>query len=84
MAAGLGGVVAHGLLAAAWMAQGAARYSGRFDPLAYLDLRFRRPVRPAAAVVVGGSVVGVAPLELELSVTAGDDALVTGTAGVNE
>lgn len=81
--AGLGGVVAHGLLAASWLAQAGARYSSRPDPLASLDLRFRQPLRPGDAAVVGGTVSGLAPLDLDLALTVGGSAVVTAHAQVN-
>lgn len=84
VSAGLGGVIAHGLLAASWLAQAGARYASRPDPVATLDVRFRQPLRPAVPAVVGGSVADVAPLTLELALTVGDSVLVEATAEVNE
>lgn len=81
---GLGGVVAHGLLAAAWLAQAGAQYSSRSDPLASIDIRFRQPLRPGDAAVVGGTALELTPLLLELSLMVGGDALVTASAQVNE
>ncbi|HHC09493.1 MAG TPA: hypothetical protein ENK55_12410 [Actinobacteria bacterium] len=46
-AAGLPGVVAHGLLLHAWMSQLAAAYSELDAPLAFVKTRFRAPLRPA-------------------------------------
>ncbi|MDH3730376.1 MAG: MaoC/PaaZ C-terminal domain-containing protein [Acidimicrobiia bacterium] len=83
-AVGLGGVVAHGLLAAAWLAQAAARYSPRTDPLASIDIRFRHPLRPGAAATVTGTARELSPLRFDLSLMVGGDALVTATAEVNE
>ncbi len=83
-AVGLGGVVAHGLLAAAWLAQAGARYSLRADPLASIDIRFRQPLRPGDAALVGGTALELTPLVLELSLMVGADALVTASAQVNE
>jgi acyl dehydratase len=84
VAAGLGGVIAHGLLAASWVAQAAARYSRSAQPLRSLDVRFRSPLLPAVAAIVGGSVKGVAPLELAIEISAGGETLITATAEVNE
>jgi len=84
VAAGLGGVVAHGLLAASWVAQAAARHSTSPQPLGSLDIRFRSPLLPAAAVIAGGSVKGVAPLQLAIEMSAGAETLITATASVNE
>ncbi len=83
-AAGFEGVVVHGLLMGAWASQIAAATSRRPDPLAELRLRFRNPLRPAAAATVSGQVASVddETAALELSVTAGDTELVTGRATV--
>ena len=45
-AAGLPGVVAHGLLLAAWFFQAAARFRAGPHPLQSARVRFRRPLRP--------------------------------------
>jgi acyl dehydratase len=84
VAAGVGGVIAHGLLAASWLTQAGARYSSRPDPVATLDVRFRLPLRPAVPAIVGGSVAKVAPLTLDLSLAVGGSVLATATAEVNE
>lgn len=46
--AGLPGIIAHGLLMAAWVAQSAARVAEGPVPLRHLRLRFREALRPAA------------------------------------
>ena len=51
-AAGLPGVVAHGLLLHAWMSQLAAAYSELDAPLAFVKTRFRSPLRPAVSARV--------------------------------
>lgn len=79
--AGLSGIVVHGLLMAAWAMQAAAAVSDRPDPLAHMKLRFRNPLRPAAAATVTGLLKDVsadtADAQLALVVTSGDEQLVT-------
>lgn len=84
-AAGLPGVIVHGLLMAAWTMQAAARHAPGPAPLQSLRLRFRRPLRPAAQASVGGSVTDIDEqgADLALSVTAGDDTLVSASARVD-
>ena len=53
-AAGLPGIVVHGLLMAAWAMQAITAVAGDSNPLAHMKLRFRNPLRPAAAAVVSG------------------------------
>lgn len=78
--AGLPGVVCHGLLMAAWIAQTAARHVEGDRPLASLHLRFRRPLRPSAQARIGGMVGEDG--SLRLSLFAGDEAAITATARV--
>ena len=68
-AAGLPGVVAHGLLLAAWFFQAAARFRGGPHPLQSARVRFRRPLRPGVAALVTGRVaaVGAAGADLDLA-----------------
>jgi len=68
-AAGLPGVVAHGLLLAAWFFQAAARFRPGSDPLQSARVRFRRPLRPAVAAAVTGRVAAedAAGADLELA-----------------
>ena len=49
---GVGGVICHGLLMAAWATQPAAASSHRPDPLAKARFRFRRPLYPDRAARV--------------------------------
>ena len=84
VAAGLGGVIAHGLLTASWVSQAAARFSSSARPVVGLDVRFKSPLRPAVPAIVTGSVKSVAPLTLDLEVSSGDDTMVTATATVDE
>lgn len=75
-AAGLEGVVVHGLLMAGWM----ARLADRYGSLRSMRLRFRNPLRPAVPAVVGGTVASVEKetAGLDLSLTAAGERLVTG------
>jgi acyl dehydratase len=81
--AGLDGIVVHGLLMGAWMAQLAAATSSRPDPLAELRLRFRAAMRPAIAATVRGAINGE-PSEgverVDLAVVAEEVELVNGHA----
>jgi len=79
-AAGLGGVIVHGLLMAAWM----GRLAGRYGVLESMRLRFRNPLRPAVAARVTGVVRGIAAdaAELDLALMADDQRLVTASASV--
>ena len=54
-AAGLPGVVTHGLLLASWVCQAVQRHYRHPQPLAEASFRFRAPLRPAVAATVGGS-----------------------------
>lgn len=81
VAAGVPGVIAHGLLVASWAAQAAVAHADNDGSrLATMTLRFRNPLFPAVPALVtaqlgeGGSV--------DLLVTAGDDKLVTGRAAL--
>jgi acyl dehydratase len=75
-AAGLSGTIVHGLLMTAWMANAVCRFSGSPDPLRFLEVRFRNPLRPAVGAVVTGS--GSADGGCEVALSAGDERLVTG------
>lgn len=79
--AGLSGIVVHGLLMAAWAMQAAAAVSDRPDPIAHMKLRFRNPLRPAAAATVTGRLKDVsadaADARLALAVTSAGEQLVT-------
>lgn len=67
VAAGLPGVVVHGLLMAAWLSQAAARHATGAHPLAEMRLRFRKPLRPALQARVEGSVADDGSLKLAVS-----------------
>lgn len=83
-AAGLDGIVVHGLLMAAWLAQAAATHAGRIrtDPLQEMRLRFRAPLHPGDAAEVsclpGPEVDGLTTLAVALR--RGGVDLVTATA----
>ena len=52
VASGVGGVICHGLLMAAWATQPAAASVARCDPLVNARFRFRRPLHPDEAATV--------------------------------
>jgi acyl dehydratase len=80
VAAGLPGVVCHGLLVASWIAQAAVRHRDGDHPLASLRLRFRRPLRPAVQALIRG-VAGEGGA-LDLSLVADDETAVSASARV--
>jgi len=84
VAAGLPGIIVHGLLMAAWMGRAASRYAATPHPLAALTLRFRKPLRPGVAATVIGTVSSVASdgADLDLVLETADERLVTGRARV--
>ena len=59
VAAGVGGVICHGLLMAAWATQPAAGAIDRPDPLAEARFRFRLPLPPGVPTAVVSSVTKV-------------------------
>ncbi len=67
IAAGLNGVIVHGLLSAAWIMQSAARYGRGDAPLKRGRFRFRSPLRPADSAAVQGSVDEVDEQEARLA-----------------
>jgi len=80
VAAGLPGIVVHGLLMASWLNQAAARHGAAHHPLAGMRMRFRKPLRPAAQASITGVVAGDG--ELSLALNSGGTTLVTATARV--
>ena len=66
VAAGLPGVVVHGLLMASWLSQAAARHGAGNHPLTEMRMRFRKPLRPAAPASVTGVVSGDRCLSMAL------------------
>jgi acyl dehydratase len=83
-AAGLPGVVVHGLLMAAWLAAAAGRHAPGVDPLRSMRVRFRRPLRPAVAARITGRVTGrdESGADLSLALVADGETAVTATARV--
>jgi acyl dehydratase len=83
-AAGLDGIVVHGLLMAAWLAQAASATEGRLrtDPLADLRLRFRASLAPAeeARVVCRATSADDDLTTIDLALQRDGTDLVTGTA----
>jgi acyl dehydratase len=80
VAAGLPGVVVHGLLMASWMVQAAARHAPGPHPVSEIRLRFRKPLRPAVPAIVGGTAGEERSLSLELA--SGEELLVSALARV--
>jgi len=82
VAAGLPGVVAHGLLLAAWVTQAASAATAREDPLVDLRLRFRAPLRPGAPALVSADVetIEADTATLQVAVRCDGARLVTGRA----
>lgn len=84
VAAGLPGTIVHGLLMAAWLGRAAARYGVGEAPLESMTIRFRRPLRPGAPALVGGTVESVdeAGAALDLGLEGGGERLATAGARV--
>lgn len=84
VAAGLSGTIVHGLLMAAWMGRAAQRHVTADLPISTLSLRFRKPLRPAVAAVVTGSVAERHDdgADLDLTLEAEGERLVTARARV--
>ena len=75
--AGLGGVIAHGMLSMGFSAQMVGESMSEYGWIREIRVRFLSPVRPGDVVVLGGKVVGIEQagqqdevirLELEASV----------------
>jgi acyl dehydratase len=73
VAAGLEGVIVHGLLSAAWITQAAARYDASDHPLARARFRFRSPLRPAVATRVTGEVIDGVEARMRMALESDDD-----------
>lgn len=73
--AGLGGVVVHGLLQAAWLTQAAATADAGDQPLRSARYRFTAPLRPGEAARIEGDPTGP---EFQLKLVAGDTVTVSG------
>ncbi len=83
-AAGLDGVVVHGLLMAAWLAQLGAAVAPGDAPLAEMKVRFRSALRPAQAAEATATVTSAGPDEATLAaaLSVGGADLVTATMRV--
>lgn len=83
-AAGLPGVVVHGLLLVAWLGQHAAAVAEGPAPVRHLKARFRAPMRPAEAARLHGDVQaeGDGEATVALTLRAGGRTLTTATATV--
>ena len=85
-AAGLDGVVVHGLLMHAWLAQYAASLTSNEAPVATIKTRFRNALRPAAAAAVSGTVREIAAdgrsAEMALALSSAGSDVVTATATI--
>lgn len=82
VAAGLEGVIVHGLLEAAWAVQAAARYSPFDRPLTDARFRFKAPLRPATPVAVQGVVAASEPGATRLQLALADATTIYVTADV--
>jgi acyl dehydratase len=82
--AGLPGIVVHGLLMAGWIGAAATRHAPGPAPLRSMRVRFRKPLRPGEAAMVGGRVASVEEdgADLDLALESGGDRLVTATVRV--
>jgi len=73
VAAGLEGVIVHGLLSAAWITQAAARYQSSDRPLVQARFRFRSPLRPAVEASVTGEVIDGAEARVRMALESDND-----------
>lgn len=84
VASGVGGVICHGLLMAAWATQPATAATDRVDPLVSGRFRFRRPLYPDTAAAVTSTVsdrtCGRAVLKTAVVSEAGSHVVATITA----
>lgn len=84
--AGLGGIVAHGMLTMAFMARAAGEFAGEQGRVSRIAARFTAPVRPGDAVHVTGTLTGVlrdgrrGELECRLAADVGGRAVASGDA----
>jgi acyl dehydratase len=86
-AAGLGGVVVHGLLMFSWLAQQASAFAPGPTPITTIKVRFRSALGPAEAAHVEAIVRDVAPdgrdAQVSLKVIVNEADVVTGSAVVS-
>jgi len=78
--AGVPGVIAHGLLLHAWLAQAAAAYSSSPAPIASIRTRFRNPLRPATPARLVAE--PQTPEEVSVALLVGDERLATARAAL--
>ena len=85
-AAGLEGVVVHGLLMLSWLAQQASAFGAGPAPVATIKARFRSALRPAEAARVEATVKDIVDdgrrTDVGLRLSVGDTDVVTGSAVV--
>lgn len=85
-AAGLPGVVAHGLLMHAWVSQMAASVGEGAAPIESVKTRFRNPLRPGGQATVSGAVRALsddgARADLTIAIAADGEDVVTAAATV--
>ena len=86
VAAGLPGVVVHGLLMVSWLAQLAASFTGDPAPIATIKVRFKSVLRPASPARLEATPIGIADdgraANVKLRIGTGADDVVTGSATV--
>src|SRR5262249_37267276 len=82
--AGLGGVIAHGMLTMAFMASAVTEWGGPSAFVRHLDARFTAPVRPNDVVSVKATVTAsrVDGADVEIKAYVGDRVVAEGTAVV--
>lgn len=78
--AGLGGVIAHGMLTMAFMARAASDWAGAGGQVRRIAARFTAPVRPGDAVHVVGVITGIGEADSAGEVQCRIDADVAGRA----
>ncbi|MEA2011389.1 MAG: MaoC/PaaZ C-terminal domain-containing protein, partial [Actinomycetota bacterium] len=85
-AAGLDGVVVHGLLMLSWLAQQASAFGADPVPVIKIKARFRSALRPADAAQIEATVKTIATdvreADVGLRLTAADNDVITGSAVV--
>ncbi len=82
--AGLGGVVAHGMLTMAFMSSAATQWTGPSARVRHLDGRFTSPVRPGDLVSVQAAITDVRDdaIDMDLTASVGDRVVAEGRAVV--
>lgn len=80
--AGLGGVIAHGMLTMAFMGSAITEWAGSSAFVKHLDARFTAPVRPGDVVCVKASVEQILDADVHLALRAmvGDRTVAAGSA----